>query len=696
MLRFLAIISLAISAVIGLPCFGQDAGSEVTAEGRIIGRIWHTHMDFGRSFEFLNHVREELEIPQSPVLMMATPGKIGMSLGGVKGGVGSSAKSNDATPDAVELKGTLLVLRTRPDINFDSPIGFQLIGTEDNFRNEVTKLSKQKGPVAELIGEGDFYEIKMDFSKFATLANAAEPSQNDAPAEDGVQQERRTISIVVTSRVDAADGLAGGAKADPPKLPSSTSTYYRYSDGVMYSCPGNLLKQIKLPTLESLKLTGEESSDDLYADFDLTEIPDNLKRVFWSALEAQASVFLQRFDEEAEGDYSLRRAISQGRLELLKTMLFDIDRARLTLNLPTDSSQQIVAKLKITARNNSPLAGTLRVLSNGSSQLTVLQDEQAPLLISSSLEIPDFLRPLGAALLDSVGMKLKQATADIAAAESLVDELIAPLKKSVTAGTMDSAICLRGTVESGLIPCAAMRIEDAESFLGAMQTFIQVKGSNSNLHLSQQRFGDYAMFSVHLEKAFIPVAGTAIPVQFNVCGTGSWVWLTVGGEPAQAMLKELVTNSNEHTSKSGQATPLLVRLRLQQWLGNTDDPISKLPQQVLNATEEFLGKATRPQMMISVNGASVDSKARTPASFTSYAAKVFEANDSSFDFRVRTAERELFADATVGIGLAKLAVAQFLHSQSEMFKGMNFQMMPTGDGKGAVRSFRIQAGTPGP
>ena len=101
-------------------------------------------------------------------------------------------------------------------------------------------------------------------------------------------------------------------------------------------------------------------------------------------------------------------------------------------------------------------------------------------------------------------------------------------------------------------------------------------------------------------------------------------------------------------------------------------------------------------MTISINGSSVNQDVGSSDSFTSYAVKTFETNDANFEFRVRTADRELIADVTVGMGLAKLAIAQFLHAQSQMFKGMEFRMLPQGDGKSGARTFRIQAGGPNP
>lgn len=79
--------------------------------------------------------------------------------------------------------------------------------------------------------------------------------------------------------------------------------------------------------------------------------------------------------------------------------------------------------------------------------------------------------------------------------------------------------------------------------------------------------------------------------------------------------------------------------------------------------------------------------------FTSYAAKALHPESSEFELRVRSADREFVVDARAGMDLVRFAVAQFLHSQSQMFQGIDFQMMAPGGGKSSG-SFRIQSVQP--
>lgn len=686
-----------IAAGIVPACFGQqgDAESAIRPEGRIVGKVWHTRIDFAQSFQFMRSVSEELGIPQSPLMLMGGAGRVGMAMSTLRGPGAVRAPQvqtadSSAKVEVVDVKGTLFLLQTVPTVNLENYISFRFIGSDDEFLKAVTEAKNQMGAAAELIGEGDFYEVKVNFSR---LMAAPQVAQSE-PGEDGeAPKPRQTFSIVISSKIATSDADPNSDAAAPaqPEMPFSMSTYYRYADGIMYECRSSILEHIDLPNRESLKLNDEEAANDLYADFDLTEVPAELKRVFWSAVEAQAGVILQRFDNEAEGDYSLRRVMSEGRLEILRAIMFDVDRARLSLVLPKVESDPITARLSVSARDNSLLAATLAELGRNPSQLRVLQDDESALVIASSVSLPDFLKPFGSAFVNSLGMKLRQATSELPSADFLIDGMMEPLTATMTNGRMDTAFCLRGTVESGLVPCAGLRLDDAESFLSSLQTFLQVTKASEHVRLTTDKIGDFELMSLHVDNAWIPVAGQTIPLQVNVCATGSWVWITVGGERSVAMLRELVQSSETNVAADGQAVPLLIRFRLNQWLGEGTDSLSQIPQQTLMAFEQWLSNATRPKMSFSINGSSVPAEVGADkAEFTSYAAKALHPESSEFELRVRSADREFVVDAHAGMDLVRFAVAQFLHSQSQMFKGIDFKMMSDGGGKSG-RTFRIES-----
>jgi hypothetical protein len=661
-------------------CAAQEAAKpEEAATGRIFGRVWHTKVRMEDGFKYMNSVREELEIPASPITMIMS--------GNMDMGPGRFRQPNDDAAE-IEMKGTLFFLQLTPEVSLNNPISFELVGDQEAFTAAVNEQGSMMGPACEIIGEDDRYEVKLDFAKLATAAAQPQPVQDDS--EPGEKKTTRSMSIVVTSSISTTeDGSA------PAAIPTSMSTYFRYVDGIMYSSRSKAVFTIELPTREGLKLSDEDAGHDVYADFDLTQIPANMKQAFWTALEGQASVFLQRFDNEAEGEYSLRRILAEGRLELLQRALFDIDRARLSLKFAADG-EPIVSQLRISARENSALASVLGVISQSGSQHAVLQDEDSPLVLSSAMVIPDFVRPFAAAFVNSVNLRLKDAAAENPGTATLIDDLTRPLQDTITEGILDTSICLRGNVKDGLIPCAAIRLNGAEEFVSVLKSVLQATAARESLTVTTGTSGDYTTLAIRTKQTQIPLAKANIPIQLHLCGTGSWLWVTMGDDRASKMLDELVAKQGESSGSAGQASPLLVRFKLNQWMGESGDELSKVPAQWLESAERWLMKTTSPKMSISVNGQNSEKEEASEDEFTAYAAKALKPEDSEFELRVRTAEQELVVDAKAGEGLARFAVAQFLDAQNRMFKGMSFDFSLPGEG-GNVRTkgtFRIGVGAP--
>ncbi|RLT06879.1 MAG: hypothetical protein DWI22_11280 [Planctomycetota bacterium] len=63
-------------------CYAQEdaAESAVRPEGRLVGKVWHTRLDFAQSIRFMQSVREKRNIPQLPIIMTGGAGRSGMAM----------------------------------------------------------------------------------------------------------------------------------------------------------------------------------------------------------------------------------------------------------------------------------------------------------------------------------------------------------------------------------------------------------------------------------------------------------------------------------------------------------------------------------------------------------------------------------------------------------------------------------------
>ncbi|MFM7058249.1 MAG: hypothetical protein ACKO2P_15130 [Planctomycetota bacterium] len=655
-----------------------EPAPEVLSSGRVIGKVWYTGVRPEDSFAWMQKVREELDMPQPPIMINA----VGRRMSGLMGTrVFQSRRADSAQPEekpARQLSGVLFVLETRPEVTLQNPVSFDLCESRERFTELVNEQHSMMGPLGELEGAEDQYTLTLNLRSITAPQPAPSPGDGD---------QVTSVSVVIAVSPPATPGEA------PPQLaPTAIKTYFRYHDGVMYSSRSNALFSLTLPDRQSLQLEDEHAALDLFADFDLSQIPADFRQAFRSALESQVSVFLQRFDSEEAGQYALRRALAEGRFELLKSALFDIDRARFSLQLSPAPGQPVVSRLRIQARPGTPLASGLALISSRSSQLSSLHDDRSPLLVSGTLAIPELLRPFASVLLQSAALRLGEISGDNPSAPVIIEDLTQALQQTIDSGVLDAAVCLRGNVQDGLVPCAALRLESAETFLNALDLLLQITKARDYITVRPGTAGNYRMLSLSAEETPVPFADGALPLQLHLAATGSWLWMTLGEDRAVTQLKELTDASEQALSQNGRAVPFRVRMNLDGWLGKAADPLSEVPARWLQTLERWLQVATAPKMAFSINGQAAETTSVQADKFNSFASKALTPGDATLDFSVRTAESELLVEAEFGRGLARLAVAQFLDAQSRMFEGVKIQFSsPDGKGNGALK---LQLGGP--
>ncbi len=670
----------------------QDAE---TASGRVFGTIWHANVQMQDGFSYLNQVREELGLQQPGLMMFSGAGLPGLSrlrganrigvsstFGGARiNQIGSAGQAQPEVDDP-EVRGTLLFLQLQPEISLNQTIAFESCDSLEEFESRVRLQVQQFGPAAELIGSEERYEVKLNFGKL--MSSPPPPPADSSDQPDGEPKQVVRMSIVMSATAGGPGPAAGAA----PQMPQSISTWYRYQDGMLFSSQTAALHTIELPSPETLRPDEDNAAEDIAAELDFTKIPVDLKQTFWTELERQASVFLQQWDNEAPGEYSLRRVIAQGRLELLRRVMFDLERAGFRLSFAKGTETPIVSQLRLTARKNSALAGFLAAVSNRGTQLTALQDEDSPLVISSTLAIPESLKPFLGAFIASMSVRANEYAAEIPAAEVLVNELSESLQQSVATGFVDAAICLRGSVESGLIPCGGIRLESAETFVSSMELLLQVLDSERSLLISRSGL-ENDIVSLRTSPIGIPAARQPVPLQLNLTGRGNWLWFTVGEQAAVDMLESLVSESEESLDVTGRGTPLLVRMKVDRWLGASEDPLSSVPAALIKAVEGMIQQRSRPKMMVSINGQNVELQTSDDDDEAAgLAEKCLLAGQSDVEFRVRSSNQELIFDLTSGVGLPRLAAGKYLQSQSRMFQNFRFD--------GGSLKFPASGGVSGP
>lgn len=656
------------SCLIGLsPCFGSPQAEQPDpskAKGKVIGRVWHTKVNAGQMFQYTTKVGKELGMPQSPIFMMA-------------GGMGSGMNMFGSDKE-VELKGSLVFLETLPNPGTPHFISFQQVKDLAEFQKYVKSQSKRMGPMGELIGKDDKFEVKMNLARLA-IPTPAKPA-------DGEQESVFRVEVRSSVQLSTGDALP-----EDFEMPDSFSTYYRFHDGMMYSGQMEALHHVDLPSKKSMLLEGDGAQEDIHGVFDLTQIPKHMKQALWLSLQTQTLTYMQRFDNEALGDYSVRHALGQGRLELLKAAMFDVDTAEFSVKFAQTEELPIKARVKLEARKESQLAKTLQQMNRTPSRLGVLRNNESPLVVSTTFDLPDWTQPLATEFVTSLKIKMQESSDDDSVS-TMVEDLFAPILKAAAEGQLDAAVRMEGDFDAGMVLAGGIKLPDAEQFHATLDTLMLLKSADGEFISTRTKVGNVDAITLSIDELKTPFSDKPVPVQLHFAGVGNYLWFAIGGTNAIDSLESHLQNQGTVRDAQVKPMPLLVRMRLSEWLNEDSEGVSEVPRQMLNKLEHTVADIFGPMFnfQVSVNGSGV--KPKKKAKFVSYASKVLKGQAGDVELTSETSGRSLAINASVGTGVAKFVIAQYAAAQNRMFSNMNFNFAPAAEGSGngtTIRSIQI-------
>lgn len=651
-----------------------------------VARVWYSKITPASSMNYMREVSEEMGIPQSP-LMMLPPGT---------SSVASSGVMNHKKTD--ELKGMLMYL-TSGLIPTPVTLSFKRVADEKAFRKEVLQRKSTWGPAARLIGNGDRYEVKVDFQQM--LSDLSPAKGDDKESADGGDEDKpkARVAIAFSTRISTGDGEPGGP---PPEAPDfsmvSMSTFFRYHDGVMFEAQSMPeLHKMKLPGVDVLSLSKKQQSLDIYADVDLSQIPKAYKDVFWNTIKVKANSVLQQYDEEPDEEYALRRSTGDFSMALTRAAILDVDRVRLSMNFADgDNKKPLTADLLVDARRNSNLAKLLGQVSRGVSRFDAIRKQPAPLTIASAWQMPENFRSVLKAMFEKGKFRMAEELADDTDALVAVDDLFNVLSETVDAGAADAIVKLGGDFEKGYALYGGMRVKGADRLAKHLSTALNGLPSTpeNEIHVTRENDRDYLSF--RLDELSVPAldGNKQLPGQLHFTVAESCLWFSVGGQTSFDVLKSCIDGINDDEIKEarGPAAPFIVDLNLSDWLKSDEaeaqNEFSKVPMQTLQRFEQAVHRSLANTFSFSM---SMNGEAKKPKMGfrDSYLAKAIKSGQDELHLEVDTSPKALRAKARVGEGIIKFFVARLVEVQNRAMEGMNIQFQDA-DGK---RSIKIEGGS---
>lgn len=626
-----------------------DDAEHPPVKGRVIGRIWNTHVGFSDMMQYTEQLAEEFGLQRSPLQFPGgrTTAQFSAVARRVLGG----------QPGQADIKGSLVFLETSPTPGTPHFIEFRSVQSQEEFQKLVKEQSGQGG---EMIGADDRFEVRRRFvfnSKTVRFLALDDAGTDDA---NGNKIPAPPATIVLRGKVDSTTAARIPARTT---ISTSTSTYYRFHDGVMYSGPFKAVHSMELPSLEQLTLDDELAGLDVHARFELRDIPKHIKEQLWTQIQARTSTQLQRFDNEAMKDYSLRRLLGQCKLELLKAAVFDVDTVEFSIQLPISRTEPVTAELKLVARRESLLAAAISQLNRTPSRMGSLRDEESPLVVSSTLNVPQWSEPLVKGVVDSLRLKLRGTTTDESVGE-LIDKLFTSLQDTIDAGSLDSAVRIERDPDSGMVLAGGLRLVDAERFTQALQQLLLIKSVAEGFSVSETRIGQHRVVTLSSPGLTVPFTETEVPVNIHMSATGSCLWFAIGGENAIKSLERHLESSQVVLNSRTEAIPIQVTLRLHEWLGVRTEGVSQVPRMLLNSFEKYLVSFTRPQLRLASKGG-WSSVVSTPQA-ASFADQTLTSGTSDMELTLRTSGRTVSVSAIFGTGVGKFLLTSYVAAQNRV------------------------------
>lgn len=444
------------------------------------------------------------------------------------------------------------------------PIYFQQVKDEADAKRMMTGRSKLFGSNGTTKAQDNGgYLISYSNSWNQAIPEGADPN---GTLEQIQTQNSGNNSLVVAELVEV----------DGKQMVKQTWTrkeMYRYHDQLLFSADFEEIFSIDLPTRESL--TSQVSiENDLGAEASFDRIPTAIKTLGWNMLSASAGVQMQPRDGENGPQSALRKTSMQVGLDMIKSVMFDIDQLNGFVRFASEQNQSIKAQLTFDTRRNSSLRESLEQLTSAPSRLApILRDNAATTAHLCFRPTPAAGEVLKAA---SNWMQYKLA-AEFAGDPSINEAagLIAKTLYELADGQHVEAFVKVGWSEaSDGVFYAGLRVGDNPRLLDGLQKLLasdQIPGPKADVQMTDLE--GMRMIHVQTPEPFSGEIKKISPLSLTdlyVAHEDSFLWVAMGGPNAKQMIRQSVLKCRE-SGRAVKAPLFSFDFNPDTWLSYSED-----------------------------------------------------------------------------------------------------------------------------
>ncbi len=544
-----------------------------------------------------------------------------------------------------ELQG-MMVFMAKGLIPSAVQMTFRSVESEKEFKDAIFAAKKQLGSAATLKGSGDHYSLELDFSQGIPVFGAQEgdePQMMRFPGMDQIQ--------------DNPQAMAG----------MKQEIHFRLIGNVMWQ--GNMpeIMEFDFPSSKQLQPKASQKKFEVYGEFNIEEVPGYIKSVLMSTVGLTAQSKLQQRDDEEQLEYDARRANGDLWLQLLRTIVYDINRGRFSVQLAKDD-KPIRIRLDLDARSESSMAKVGRLIGDQGTRFGALIDRKAPMTVATSWGMPKQMQKL---LNASLALARREWDAEFvgndegAAAATRVGEL---LEETIKAGRTDAAVQLTGDVLTGFAFVGGVRAEKADQLQTALGELLIASGQSVSDSASEGR--KY----LTINTGELPIPGDE-EQQFesgmHLCVQNGCLWFSFGGPSAEALLEDtLVYAAENRRSGAVRADTFRFAFDLSEWMEGDEevDGFNQYPRQTLLAAERKIDQGL-DQMFGMLSGQGRDSMEGLPPR-DSFIDKALKRGGDEVDLRVKIDRSGFDLKLDIGLGVANMLVARVIDMQGRVMDAM--------------------------
>lgn len=306
-------------------------------------------------------------------------------------------------------------------------------------------------------------------------------------------------------------------RSPPGARSPAWDVHLRYRDSVVINTAGPKslarLKRVPLPVVS--RLTRKAKGKMWYLSYRPSAVPKANRSTALAIVQRAVNVGLQQRDQEQAGEYKNRRTVTESYLNLLRSLVFDVDEATAFTEWPEADSQELFrARLRVKAIDKSRLARMFQELKSGSRSLTPANDSAVGCL-RISLAIPKDLRQAVKAVGATVGVPervldkmmsegvLRTSVALTATDSSIKGVAVSdvPLKSDQLAAVIErvSGNRLAGTLSSDGLPEIRYSLVDVPGGLALLGSPGDEPLPKPPTRIEQERMSDGTVAELHLD-----------------------------------------------------------------------------------------------------------------------------------------------------------------------------------------------------